>query len=230
MSLAEFFPHLVVDWSNTLPGAGGPSGAAVFDTDRVYRYALLRRWAYGPLALWVMLNPSTADAFSEDSTSRRVISFSRAWHCGGMIAVNLFGLRSTDPRALRTHDSPVGPDNDRVISWHLSADGPLVGPVVAAWGVHGALNGRDQKMLQLLAEHGRRVRCLGLTSKGHPRDPLYVPNSATLTDFTGRAAVAPLSVPETAARPPTSVSCPPGSTPKAGVGGHLPHATEANRC
>lgn len=229
MSLAEYFPHLVVDQADTLPGAAGSCSAAVFDSDRVYRYALLRRWAYGPLALWVMLNPSTADAFTEDNTIRRVMAFSRAWHCGGAAVVNLFGLRSTDPRALRTHGNPVGPHNDQVISWHLSADGPLVGPVIAAWGAHAAAGDRAGQMLQLLADHGRRVRCLGLTSKGHPRHPLYVPNSTTLRDFPDRAeAEGPRPVSASAARSTQEpAACPSAPTDPRGAEGHLPHSAEA---
>jgi hypothetical protein len=176
VSLAEHFPHLLVDRNDTLDGTAASS---VLSPCRTYRYALARRWDDGPLALWIMLNPSTADAFVSDPTIRRVTRFSRAWMCSGLIVLNLFGLRATDPKALRTHPDPVGPDNDEVISWHLSGDGPTIGPVIAAWGVNGRLNGRGDVMLRLLADHGQRVQCLVRTSAGHPGHALYVSGSAT---------------------------------------------------
>jgi hypothetical protein len=157
---------------------------AVMSPCKKYRYELTRGWdSAKPVDCWIMLNPSTADAFADDSTIRRCINFSLAWGAGGIIVVNLFALRSTDPRAL--HADPagaVGPWNDRV----LLADGSdyvrnNVGHYIAAWGVHGSLAGRDRAVTKLLA--GRRVECLGLTKSGKPRHPLYVPGAAKLVPF-----------------------------------------------
>jgi hypothetical protein len=83
--------------------AGGLS-AAVFDsTAREYRYLLTRIWdpAVKPV-VFLMLNPSTADAFEDDPTSRRCTGFAKREGAGGLVVVNLFGLRSTDPRPSAT--------------------------------------------------------------------------------------------------------------------------------
>ncbi len=58
--------------------------SATFDHSRTYRYALERRWSETAPAVFVMLNPSTADAFADDPTIRRCLAFARREGCGGL--------------------------------------------------------------------------------------------------------------------------------------------------
>jgi hypothetical protein len=168
-------PARIIDRDESLVGA---TATATFSPCRTYRYALTRRWNERPLAVFIMLNPSTADAFTLDPTVRRCVGFANSWTAGGILVLNLFGLRATDPKALYHHDDPIGPDNDTVIAEHLAADEP-VGPVIAAWGVHGALNGRSERVAALIRARGHRPLCLGLTKGGYPRHPLYVSGKTT---------------------------------------------------
>jgi hypothetical protein len=48
--------------------------------------------------------------------------------------------------------------------------------VVAAWGHHGTLLGRERQVIDTIPD----LRCLSLTAKGHPRHPLYVPAAQLL--------------------------------------------------
>lgn len=146
---------------------------ATFSLCRTYRYALTRRWSDRPMAVFIMLNPSTADALVDDPTIRRCISFARSWTAGGLLVLNLFGLRATDPAVLGRHPDPVGSDNDPVIAERLLADEP-VGPVICAWGAHPGTAERAGRVLALLRNRGIRPLCLGTTKAGHPRHPLYV--------------------------------------------------------
>lgn len=142
---------------------------AAFDETGAYRYLLTRTWGTGDPAVFVMLNPSTADAFTLDPTVRRCVGFARAWGAGGLVVANIFALRSTDPQALYDHPDPVGAANDAVL------DALPVGPrVIAAWGAHGALHGRGHVVAERLTAAGHRLYCLGRTSKGSPRHPLYL--------------------------------------------------------
>jgi hypothetical protein len=150
---------------------------ALFDSARTYRYLLEHRWGTAAAMVLVMLNPSTADATRDDPTMRRALRFARREGCGGLIVVNLVALRATDPAALAAHPDPVGPDNDQI----LCAAAGRGTPLVAAWGAHGALHGRDRAVLRLLAP--ARLRCLGLTAGGQPRHPLYLPASTQLTGY-----------------------------------------------
>jgi len=85
---------------------------ATFSTDRVYRYALWRVWdAALPSFVVIGLNPSTADETENDPTIRRCIGFAKREGCGGLVMLNLFAVRATDPRVMMAHPEPIGPDN-----------------------------------------------------------------------------------------------------------------------
>lgn len=148
-------------------------GTATFSECGTYRYDLSRTWGPGQSALFIMLNPSTATADVLDPTVRRCVGFSRAWGRGGVVILNIFALRSTDPRALKTHPDPVGPENDATIARYVTDE--AYDPVVAAWGVHGTLNGRSAKVAALIeAAAPWKLKCLGTTKDGHPKHPLYL--------------------------------------------------------
>jgi hypothetical protein len=139
-----------------------------------YRYVLNRRWLPGPVLTWVMLNPSIADADTDDPTITRCVHRAILWAWrgipfGGIRVVNLFALRATHPAALAAHHDPAGPDNDQ---WLKAAAAAGDGPVVAAWGTHGNLQGRADAVRQLLAD--TPWLCLGTANAGEPRHPLYV--------------------------------------------------------
>jgi DNA (cytosine-5)-methyltransferase 1 len=53
------------------------TATAVFDPTCTYRYLLTRTWGPGPGVLFVMLNPSTADADHDDPTLRRADAYGR---------------------------------------------------------------------------------------------------------------------------------------------------------
>jgi hypothetical protein len=158
----------------------------------MYRYWLTRHWDFEkPPTVFVMLNPSTADADNDDPTIRRCIGYAKAWGAGGIVVVNLFAFRATDPNELKRADDPIGPDNDYHIQQKarcrpdgLRDDGRRV---IAAWGCDGALRGRDRAVASLLA--GRVIECLGVTKDGHPKHPLYLRSDATPIPFVVRKAV-----------------------------------------
>jgi hypothetical protein len=144
--------------------------SAVIDETGKYRYLLLRSWdVYAQHVLFIMLNPSTADACQDDPTIRRCISFARQWRYGGIAVVNLFALRSTDPRELLRAVDPIGHENDA----HIVRAVERSSLIVAAWGTRGALKGRDKQVIQLIQEIRKPLYCVGLTKDGHPRHPLY---------------------------------------------------------
>lgn len=128
---------------------------------------------------FIMLNPSTATGEVDDPTIRRCIGFARAWEKGGILVVNLFAFRTPSPKMLAQADSPVGPDNDRAIQEAASASDLIV----AAWGIHGTRDGRDQAVHALLRKQSLPIYCLGLTASGNPRHPLLLKEETPLQLF-----------------------------------------------
>lgn len=162
----------------------GVEGDAVLSPCGRFRYLLTRIWDWSrPPAIWVMLNPSTADASSDDQTLRRVQAYSRREGAGGASIVNLFAYRSTDPAELRHVDDPVGEVNDIILESIL---GTGRGLAVVAWGA-GAhrFPARVQEVLDLAERVGRhRLYRLGAPLKdGHPRHPCRVGDGLTLEEY-----------------------------------------------
>lgn len=158
---------------------------ATFSIDSRYRYGLWRRWDDGPIALWIMLNPSTADEVKNDPTIRRCIGYSKAWGYSGIAVGNIFALRSTDPSALRRSPDPVGPDN----SDYLLSMASAAALTVCAWGVHGAYKERGVAVHELLIAGGVSLSVLGFTKGGHPVHPLYQKASLKPQQWAGGAPV-----------------------------------------
>lgn len=155
------------------------------DPHQAYRYQLWRSSIdYDPglsaSMTFIMLNPSTADAELDDPTIRRCAGFAKRERYERFDVFNLFALRATDPRELRTNDGDVnGPMNNAYLRDALCYSGI----VVAAWGNHGSLNGREEFFRKVLvpAANDRPLFHLGdLTKKGQPRHPLYLPADAPL--------------------------------------------------
>lgn len=143
---------------------------AVFSECRQYRYRLWRQWGEQPPAVFVMLNPSTADEIDNDPTVERCERRARAMGYGGLRVANIFALRSTDPHALYGHCDPIGPQNDSAILESVSG----AGIVVCAWGGHGSLSGRGQIVRKLLIDAGVTPHYLKLNRDGTPQHPLYI--------------------------------------------------------
>jgi hypothetical protein len=151
---------------------------AVLSECGLYRYRLSRVWnpQLGRV-VFVMLNPSTADASRDDPTIRRCIGFAKLWGFGSIEVVNLYAFRSTDPAGLLTASDAIGPDNDR----HIEEACRAAGLIVCAWGTKGGM--RAGMVALRLAHLGFAMKCLGKTQQGHPKHPLYVPSAAELIPF-----------------------------------------------
>jgi hypothetical protein len=152
-----------------------------------YRYLLTRTVdpllaSTGPTLLFVMLNPSTADADLDDPTIRRCIGFAREWGMGGIHVINLYAYRATKPTALwdaqRAGVNIVGPLNNLKIVRHAQLAHAQGWPLVAAWGAH-AKSDRIEEVLAL-PYVARSLHCLGTTKAGQPRHPLMLAKTATL--------------------------------------------------
>lgn len=168
------------------------AGFGPLGTEDPYRYTLGRDWTdeldlfalatpnalAAQIALFLMLNPSTADAFKNDPTVAKCIRVARRLGYGGIEVRNIFAIRGTDPAIIRQVADPVGPDNDEAIS-SCAAD-PRTGLIVCAWGNHGTYNSRAGQMVRMLKSIGRPVHCFALSGQHQPVHPLYQPEDRPL--------------------------------------------------
>ena len=140
--------------------------SAVFSPCRKYRYSLTRDWNLSQKpALFIGLNPSTADENNDDPTIRRCMHYAYEWGFGGLIMLNLFAFRATLPSDLRKSKFPVGQENNQFIVDSQNE----AGIVLVAWGNNGNLLNRDQAVMQLISN----PMCLNINNSGQPAHPLY---------------------------------------------------------
>jgi hypothetical protein len=158
---------------------------AVISKCKQYRYLLKRVWDERlPEASFIMLNPSTADAYQDDATIRRCIGFAKSLGCGALNVVNLYAYRATKPSDLftRSVSEAVGPENDAFLHKVLHYPSLWEDVIIAAWGVH-ARPERVKAFAEIVKKHGLNVKCLGTTKAGAPKHPLYLPADTALQPF-----------------------------------------------
>lgn len=157
--------------------------SAILDATGTYRYRLGRDWGASdkPGVLFVMLNPSTADAAKDDPTIRRCIGFAKSWAFDSLEVVNLYALRSTNPLGLLESADPVGPENDR----HIREAAMAASVVILAHGTSSnarlreRIRSRAWTVRAILRECGRDPRCLGVTADHQPKHPVRLPGNLT---------------------------------------------------
>lgn len=164
---------------------------ATFDDTGLYRYSLTRRWGspHERRILFVMLNPSTADATNPDPTVTRCIGYAKTWGYAGLEVVNLFAFVSPHPLDLLTVADPVGPENDS----YIGAAAAYASTVVLAHGTHSKARLRERirsrawTVRAILRERGHDLLCLGTTKDRMPLHPLYLRGDLQPVAFKGAA-------------------------------------------
>lgn len=157
---------------NDLQPAPAMQGSAVFSPCERYRYSLLREWDdTKPRVVFIMLNPSTADAERNDPTVAKCIRYAKGWGYGCLEVLNLFAYRSTDPKELYKVENPEGlPENNERIIAAMESEALIV----CAWGKHGNLNDRGLRVKIMALQRSRYLHCLALNEDGTPSHPLYL--------------------------------------------------------
>lgn len=140
-------------------------GAVISECEK-YRYKLWRIWdETKPLILWVMLNPSTADATEDDPTIKKLIRLTKLWGYGGFYVGNVFPYRATNPKELKKVGFEIAAKEEN-------------------WQHLREMNSHCQ--LRILAHGNPPIKttniktmfddwhCLKITNSGNPYHPLYL--------------------------------------------------------
>ena len=162
-----------------------------------YRYILFREVQLeqgspdNGVLVFIMLNPSTANAEKNDPTIRKCLGFAKDWGYGRLEVVNLFAYRSPEPRDLaRAEGTDItgGRHNHDAIQEAVQN----ANLVVCAWGgasslparfKKGALKNRSKEVLDLIKAQGKQPYTISakLTASGQPQHPrsLKFPDDTT---------------------------------------------------
>ena len=145
--------------------------SAVLSDDGVYRYTLSRVWDETlPQALYICLNPSTADATEDGATVRRCIRLTKEFKIlyGGFTIANLFAFRATKIANMMAAEDPVGRENDVWLAKLVNDSKFRL--VIGAWGNNGSFLKRGTAVRQIVPG----LNCLIKNKSGEPRHPLYI--------------------------------------------------------
>lgn len=159
-------------------------GDAVFSACRRYR-PLLRRWRGEAFptryALWIGMNPSTAEGHVDDPTIAREWEFTVREGLDGYVKTNVGDYRATEPKALLAAGiEPSSPDNlPTILAMAKAADIVIV--------CHGKLNRAlaPQGTLVMAALRGAGIPllCFGTNADGSPKHPLYLRKTTPLVPY-----------------------------------------------
>lgn len=165
--------------------------SAVLSLDRTHRYRLYRGWfdaGCDGRVLFVMLNPSTANASEDDATIRKCRGFAQRWGYASLEVVNLFSFRSRYPSELWANYNRNTAESDG----HIVDAVADANRIVVAWGVFPKAADRAIRVDSLLRSclvalgHAPKLWRIGdLTKDGHPRHPLMLSYSLPLLEWDG---------------------------------------------
>ncbi|NEK42829.1 DUF1643 domain-containing protein [Rhizobium leguminosarum] len=143
------------------------------EPEPLYRPELRRIWDNTlPILVVCMLNPSRADHRKNDPTVLALIHFAKLWGYGGILIVNLFDFRSSSPKEMMAHVSPISAENTGYIDGAFILARHTNKPVLAAWGTDGKHMDRDAWFTARARHHLVDLVCLGLTKDGYPKHPM----------------------------------------------------------
>lgn len=158
--------------------------AAVISDCGLYRYILSRGDMDQPYILFVMLNPSTADATMDDATVRSCTRIAKYNGYDNFAVVNLYAFRATHPHIMLTAEDPIGPKTD----WWIDLASQRASKVIVAWGNHAKWK-RANEVVEILRRDNPVLYSLGTNANGSPKHPLYQASGTPLVPWPRDKAV-----------------------------------------
>ena len=163
--------------------------SADISADGRLRWTLARDWSGGGSAsitallhpkeyversvLWIMLNPSTADASVDDPTIKNIIERTHNWGFGKLVVVNLYPIRSSSPSVAKGYaQTSVFRGEREQNGRRIRNEARRASLVVAAWGSSPFAVDMGQRVWSMLNGCRIDLYCIGTTKSGAPKHPL----------------------------------------------------------
>lgn len=132
-----------------------------------YRYKLWRIWDPTlPKAMCIGLNPSTANADTNDATIRNLIQMLTKLGYGGFYMTNLFAIVSSDPDILLSEGVDLQLDNEN----KLKEVAAICKDVIVCWGNFKQAKNRIKEVLPQYP----KAKCFGWNQNGTPWHPMGI--------------------------------------------------------
>lgn len=158
--------------------------SAILSPCGLYRYRLERDLGQpGPVVAFFGINPSTADALTDDATIRKMVGFASRWGYSKILVGNAFAFRAKDVCKLAGVSDPIGPE------WlmHINALMSDADILIPCWGnktkVPPQLRQQLIVLTRLLLGTGKRVAAFGWTASHDPLHPLMLGYSTALVGW-----------------------------------------------
>ena len=155
-----------------------PDGStAVLSTDGLYRYNLTRvlhpQHRFRKTLGVIMLNPSTADAFEDDRTIKKVMHYANEWGYNHVSVANLFAIRTPYPSDMNPmlEEMRVGVGNDRFIENVMET---AYDKILCGWGSNKLVHNQVAKVVQMAGRNpDKQLVTIEVSKSGMPMHPLY---------------------------------------------------------
>jgi hypothetical protein len=163
----------------------GVCGAARFAGDRNEHRITLTRWLDpspddANFALWIGMNPSTAEADVDDLTVRKEWTWTRRLGFYRYVKMNAASYRATDPKVLASVREVNHPDNLPLIVAMASAAAMIV---LSTGNPTDVLLGHYRTMVRALKAAGLTLQCLGTTKDGWPKHSSRIGYDTPFVEF-----------------------------------------------
>lgn len=164
--------------NNLFYNEGEAYDGAQFTVDNKYRIQLWRIWKKDlPKAMYIGLNPSTANEDTDDRTITRIKNFSADHGYGGFFMLNLFQYVTAYPERLRNRD--IIYDSVNRMEQQLLESAHNCKDIIFCWGAFTEAKQRSPRVIELFPD----ALCFGKTADGSPKHPLFLHGSTRLIKF-----------------------------------------------
>lgn len=147
--------------------------SAIFSDCGQYRFSLSRTWSGGATLQLIGLNPSTANAESDDPTIRRIITLAKSNGYGGIVMTNLFPFITAYPKELLADDHYISRNDFVLKAVKIDCE-----DVCFCWG-----NFNFPERIYSVVEMFPDALCFGKNKNGSPKHPLYLKSETKLIKF-----------------------------------------------
>lgn len=147
---------------------------ADFSTDGKYRYRLWRIWDGSlPLAMVIGLNPSTANADTDDQTIGNLTRMMKILNYGGFYMMNCWPFITSKPELLEIDVISEAFNHDALTSTACKCD-----TIIFAWGNFKIIskNAKDKELIEMFPN----AMCFGRNKNGSPMHPLAMMYAGTV--------------------------------------------------